>query len=288
MRHSTSMAALVTAALTGLVPGNHVVAQTPVAPELPQIKQDMQKASPVTIPAQAPVTDCDRLAGTSRDPDNVGLSVNFDAIEAKEAVKACVKAVEQYASERRLQFQLGRAYDADQNAAKAIEWYGRAAQLGSVSAMYNLGYIYESGQEVAQDFAKAAEFYGKAALAGDAEARRNLGVLFANGTGVAQSDRKAFGLFAQAAMQDDVVAQYNLGIFFRDGTGTGQNFGKAAQWLLKSANGGDYDAQRSLAELYEHGLGVTQDLVLAKDWYGKAAEQGDEDAAAALQRLQSE
>ena len=52
----------------------------------------------------------------------------------------------------------------------AVEWYRRAAGLGSVSAQANLGYCYANGAGVAVDDAAADAWYRLAAAAGDATA----------------------------------------------------------------------------------------------------------------------
>ena len=58
--------------------------------------------------------------------------------------------------------------------AKALPLLQKAANAGNTEAMYNLGYLYELGQGVAQDFGKAYEWYQKAANAGDTDAKKAL------------------------------------------------------------------------------------------------------------------
>lgn len=237
--------------------------------------------------AAAPVTDCDRLAGTTTDPDNVGgHHVALGQIRSAEAVAACTQALALYPDSRRLMFQLGRAHDAGRNTAEAYRWYRKSAELGSPAAQYNLAVCYQDGEGVGQDYDQAIYWYGKAAAQGDADSQRNLGVLYYNGDGVEQDFAKAFELFLQAAEKNDTLAQYDVGLSYRDGNGVERDFGKAAIWLRKAAEGGDADAQRSLGELYEHGLGVGQDIAEAQAWYRKAAAQGDAAAAAATEGLQ--
>ncbi|EJK65155.1 hypothetical protein THAOC_14027 [Thalassiosira oceanica] len=55
---------------------------------------------------------------------------------------------------------------------KAVELWTKAADLGSIEALFQLGCIQEDIQE---DKARAAEFYEKAAMQGCVEARHNLG-----------------------------------------------------------------------------------------------------------------
>lgn len=53
----------------------------------------------------------------------------------------------------------------EQDYAKAMEWYEKAADLGSTIAMNNIGQMYEYGLGVKQDSDKAQEWYDKAAAA---------------------------------------------------------------------------------------------------------------------------
>ena len=52
------------------------------------------------------------------------------------------------------------------------------AERGIASAQHSLGFMYVSGQGVAQDFALAVEWYLKAANAGLEHAQYNLGVMY--------------------------------------------------------------------------------------------------------------
>jgi TPR repeat protein len=75
-------------------------------------------------------------------------------------------------------YKLGNLYDdghgVAQDSAKAREWYEKAADKGSVEAMFTLGLHYDYGYGVAQDYAKAHEWYEKAADKGDASAKARL------------------------------------------------------------------------------------------------------------------
>lgn len=58
---------------------------------------------------------------------------------------------------------------------KAIKFYTKAAEQGSVFALNNLGYSYLNGIGVEKDLEKAIKFYTKAAEQGNASALNNLG-----------------------------------------------------------------------------------------------------------------
>ena len=66
------------------------------------------------------------------------------------------------------------------NAAKAAEWYEKAAEQGSDFAQYKLAVMYENGDGVTKDTAKAIEWWEKAAAQGNTDARESLDLLAAN------------------------------------------------------------------------------------------------------------
>jgi TPR repeat protein len=68
---------------------------------------------------------------------------------------------------------LGITKDTD----KAVEFFHRAAELGSVKAYSYLGLSHVRGGCVSKDDAKAKQYFEKAAMAGDADSRFNLGVM---------------------------------------------------------------------------------------------------------------
>ncbi|EJK57846.1 hypothetical protein THAOC_22072 [Thalassiosira oceanica] len=58
---------------------------------------------------------------------------------------------------------------------KAVELFTKAAELGSIQALFGLGDSYDVGNGVEQDKAKAYAFYEKAAMQGHVQGRHNLG-----------------------------------------------------------------------------------------------------------------
>jgi len=85
----------------------------------------------------------------------------------------------------------------EQDYAKAIEWYTKAADSGNTTAMYNIGYMYMYGEGVEQDGTKAIEWYTKAADLGDSDAMYNFGYMYdygegGGGTGRHKSNRMVY------------------------------------------------------------------------------------------------
>ena len=63
---------------------------------------------------------------------------------------------------------------------KATKLWEEASELGSTTALDNLGDSYFTGRGVQNNWAKAAEYYAKAAMQGSVLARNNLGVIEGN------------------------------------------------------------------------------------------------------------
>ncbi|ACK85558.1 hypothetical protein [Methylorubrum extorquens] len=91
---------------------------------------------------------CDELAAGTDDPDRPKSvkGVKLGRIEASAAIEACRAAASAYTSLRRLDYQLGRAYDRAERAKEAFAAYDRSAKAGSFAAMNNLATLYEYGQ----------------------------------------------------------------------------------------------------------------------------------------------
>ena len=66
------------------------------------------------------------------------------------------------------------------------------AEQGDPEAQYLLAYSLQLGEVVEQDYAKAVEWYTKAALQGHMPAQHNLGWLYMRGKGVAQNYQEAY------------------------------------------------------------------------------------------------
>lgn len=116
----------------------------------------------------------------------------------------------------------------------------RLANQGYSTAQFDLGMMYDQGEEVRQDYTKAFEWYTKAANQG-----------YAN-------------------------AQFNLGVMYLKGRGVRQDYAKAFEWYTKAANQGVADAQYSLGLMYSYGMGVRENMVVSKEWFGKACDNGSQ------------
>jgi hypothetical protein len=154
--------------------------------------------SPAAIEA---IRSCDRLASAATDPDRPAdvKGVETESIDGPAAIRACQEAVQAEPANRRLAFQLGRAFAFSQHYGEAKVWYEKGAALGSPLAMNNLGVLYRLGRGVPQDFAEARRWYEKAAALGNSTAMNNLGWLYNNGRGVPQDYAEARRWYVKAA-----------------------------------------------------------------------------------------
>jgi uncharacterized protein len=80
------------------------------------------------------------------------------------------------------------------------------AQQGDAKAQVFVGYLYETGQGVAQDYTKAAEWYRRAAEKGNATAQLQLGNMYLYGRGVSQNFVYAYMWLNLAARQGNEQA----------------------------------------------------------------------------------
>lgn len=123
------------------------------------------------------------------------------------------------------------------------------AEKGKVSAMYEVGRLYERGRGTPKSLESAASWYEKASTAGHASAKARLGKMYLEGRGVKKDLNKAYRLLSQAAQSDVSVAQYQLGVMYEIGIGRDQDPEKALYWYNKAAALGHYQAERKAKQL---------------------------------------
>ena len=112
------------------------------------------------------ITDCDAFAASDLDPQRKGAGLPFDKVNPSKAIPACVDALSSYPNALRFQYQLGRAYERNEQYGEAAGWYRKAAEKGNAAAQYSLGNMYANGRGVIKDAAQADTWYHKAAAQG--------------------------------------------------------------------------------------------------------------------------
>ena len=174
--------------------------------------------------------------------------------------------------------------DSDVRAVKIAAWKGDAM------AQYNLGVMYEKGNNLRemnsdgssspskvvlpQDYAQAAKWYRAAAEQGLADAQNDLGKMYLKGKGVTQDHAEAMKWRRLAAERGHVGAQYWLGAKYHHSIGVPQDDAEAVKWYRLAADQGDAMAQEALGDLYRQGKGVPRDYAEAVRLYRLSAEQG--------------
>jgi len=115
------------------------------------------------------------------------------------------------------------------------------AEQGDATAKYNLGFMYDYGQGVAENDAEAARWYRLAADQGSASAQYSLGLLYGIGAGVPENGAEAAKWFRLAAEQGHASAQANLGVMIANGERVSEDHAQAYKWLKLSAAQGQKD-----------------------------------------------
>ncbi|MBO5572045.1 MAG: sel1 repeat family protein [Ruminococcus sp.] len=151
----------------------------------------------------------------------------------------------------------------------------RAAELGNIISMSNLGWHYQYGNGVGQDYEKAFSFYKKAADSGNAWAQRKTGICYEEGIGVEQDMAEAVNWYLKAAEQGHAESQWALGICYLNGIGIDEDDAIAVKWFSKSAEQDYVKAESALGDCYLNGYGVEEDEAKAIKWFEKAAIQDD-------------
>jgi hypothetical protein len=112
--------------------------------------------------------DCDHLAGNPTDARKVGDGVSFDILKLQvdDAIEACTRAVKQFPSELRYQYQLGRAFQL-RDRKKAFEIETALVHQRYPAAFDNLGWMYLYDKK---DPAAAVQYFKMGSQLGDGEA----------------------------------------------------------------------------------------------------------------------
>ncbi|MFB2549815.1 caspase family protein [Ensifer soli] len=222
-------------------------------------------------------TACDRLAAGPDDPQRIASVAGLDlaAVDPAAAVPACKEATERFPGEARLFFQYGRSLAAGKDHPGALWQYRKAADLGSVAAMFAIGLQYDGGEGVGADPAEALAWYRKAAGLGHAMAMNNIGYFYDEGRGVAVDKAEAAVWYRRAADFGNALAMLNLGFLHAQGQGVARDDAAAMEWYRRSASLGNARAMNNIGYFYDEGRGVPVDKAAAADWYRRAADLGD-------------
>lgn len=153
-------------------------------------------------------------------------------------------------------------------AAKAIHWDRKAADLGDPSAMMMLGYAYRDGQSVAIDPKQALHWFSKSFEAGNRRAALQIGRLYFH-----DLDNPAEGLrwLNRGAEESDVGCQLELAFLNSEPRFGLHNLADAFKWYqVLAIDHNEPRAMLALARHYRDGISVPQDTSLARQWAKRA------------------
>ena len=183
----------------------------------------------------------------------------------------------------------GKIYDlgelVEQDEYTAMEYFGKAAELGNAEAMWYVGTFWEEGVVVSRDPAKAMEWYRKAAEAGDADSWMSIAACYADGRGTEQDFPAALSYYEKAADSGSHMACDYLGYLYMAGEQVPQDYEKGLEYYRKAAALGNSRSMMALGYAYLSGQGTDADPEEAARWYEMAALAGRTDALEFLKKL---
>ncbi len=116
----------------------------------------------------------------------------------------------------------------------SLEKVTRAAEQGNVEARFQLGKLYDNGDNVyglAQNYKAAVKWYTLAAKQEHPVAQYNLAWLYSEGDGVAKDSKVSLEYFTLSAEQRYIPALYTLGALYDQGKGVPQDYIQAYVWF---------------------------------------------------------
>jgi len=125
------------------------------------------------------------------------------------------------------------------------------AEQGDVTAQFNLGLSYDTGNLVPMDKEMAIIWYTKAAKQGHALSQGRLGHMYAGGEGVPQNFEYAIYWFKILAEQGDVTGQFSLAFTLEKVDSDGKNIELVMYWYRAAAVQGHKKAQERLTEILQ-------------------------------------
>lgn len=167
----------------------------------------------------------------------------------------------------------------------ALKIFKALAEEGRSEAQFFVGFMYDTGDDIAKDPTQAVIWYQMAADQGHAMALNNLAALYLNGRGVGRDTDRAVALYQKAARGGDPVAQTNLGQLYMNGRGVPRIPDQAIAWFRKAALQNHGPAMYLLGLMQLRGWGLPVDREEARNWFKKAAANGSEAAERALEEL---
>lgn len=141
--------------------------------------------------------------------------------------------------------------------------------------MLKVGSSYSHGNGVPQNYEIALRCYRRAAELGSVEALYNVATYYALGRGVPANRAQALIWFHRAAAQGYAPAMNSIGVIYSSKFQGAPDYCQALKWFKKSAEHGCATAMQSLGHYYRQGLcPSTHSAALARQWLQNAIDIG--------------
>ncbi len=170
--------------------------------------------------------------------------------------------------------------------ASALRYFELAANAGNVKGCTIVGAMYEKGRGAAPSLERALYWYEKAADKGSVDAQLWAANIYADRHTPA-GDQRAVHLYQQAANAGNVHAAFRLAGLYAAGRGTEASYQLAEKWMIVAANGGIEAAQIKLVNWYTDSQTPIFSLEKSIPWLEKLALTGNEDVKSLLQKLRA-
>ncbi len=205
---------------------------------------------------------------------------------------------------------------------QALMWYKKSVEAGNLSAQYQIGFMYETGEKnIPPDYGQAIEWYEKALHQQSLKACAGLARIYASGNDPAFHDGEKATKYAAILVRKDpqdaegydlLAAAYARNLEFdnavkavsqaaavssldaveslrqrKDEYKTGCPFPAIATdaWILQAAEQGSMWAMLKLARRHGDILDEMYDLAKSRHWYEQAVEDGSKEAQVRLGML---
>jgi len=202
-----------------------------------------QAQTKTTPQAAAAVMACNKLAELPSDANKQTAGVALSDIPATAAIAACQAAVAAHPQDGKLLFQLGRAYLAGKQDAKAIEAFEQATDDGNALARVALATGYYFGMYgLSVDYSKSFDLLQNTEAQANPNAQYMLGRMYLTGRSVAKDEAAALAWFQKSADQGDRRSMLDLGVMLWNGQGTTSDRTLALSYVQKSADLGSASA----------------------------------------------
>jgi hypothetical protein len=164
----------------------------------------------------------------------------------------------------------------------------RRAHDGDPKAEYELGRMYETGENVEESAPDAFKWYSVSAAQGYPDAQYRLGLAYLYGIGTEQNIAQAGMWLNKAKQKVHPVATLLLSaISSQRNAVIDKPHSILLSWYLERSIDGDGDAMLGLGHMFENGWGIQQDIEVAKRWYVKARSAGTKGAAKRLREMKA-